>query len=639
MDRELSEVTSLFSIVLALLIVSTRFAIHWREMGRDGFDIWSILVLLVLGIIFCHAVRRMLLSLRTASGDSATGTRQIACVWCGLTLGAIALWPWGAHPNQFSFATWAWMVVLLGFPLTLVDDLPQNEPLRGRVNLYLRVIIGVSIVSAIVSTVSYLQVVRYSIGSVDFFYYICCSRDMLTRPDGVSEMCYIYFPGVYAFWRAVMHSFGMELASLQNAYLTLIATNAIAVGGIVLRVARAPLGALVAALWYLVMSSRFEGMAGVTEPLTTLPFLIGLFIWCGRPLRGRHALLVAALFGASLGLAVYTKQQGGTLALGFFGLLVARPAVPKDRQHGWRELAVIPITAIVVFLVAVLLEGRGWMPLERGLGWALAYQAEGSWLRNLYTQVRGDESAALAALLAVVVWVALLVGAKRNYWAQRDAFQLVSFVIVAGLATLLQFRTRPYGHYMLLAVPCVVLAVSLLCLLVLPSTLDRFGRRPLARFLLLSAIAIPFVNTAGREDTLYVWRISSTASDVPRPQWHAQLSVRSDLEKLKEVIPPRTVMFHVPPRHNSLYYLLETYSASPFGYVYFPPDLEEIAWDECEHVICLRGALDETDREYWSTWGSEDEIDRLLKAKGFHRANNVRLETMELFRKNHDAEE
>jgi hypothetical protein len=293
---------------------------------------------------------------------------------------------------------------------------------------------------------------------------------------------------------------------------------------------------------------------------------------------------------------------------------------------------------MVVFLVALLLEGRGWMPLERGVGWILEYQDEGSWLRNLYTQVRGDESAALAALLAVVVWVTLLVGAKRNYWAQRDAFQLVSGVIVAGLATLLQFRTRPYGHYMLLAVPCVVLAVSLLCLLVLPSILDRFGRRPLARFLLLSAIAIPFVNTAGQEDTLYVWRIPSTASDVLRPQWPTQLSVRSDLERLKEIIPPKTVMFHFPPRHNSLYYLLETYSASPFGYVYFTPVLEDIAWEECEHVICLRGALDETDREYWSTLGGEDEIDRLLKAKGFRRANNVELKTMELFRKSHDAE-
>lgn len=273
------------------------------------------------------------------------------------------------------------------------------------------------------------------------------------------------------------------------------------------------------------------------------------------------------------------------------------------------------------------------MPLERGVRWILEYQTEGSWLRNLYTQIRGDESAALAGLFAIVVWVVMLVGPKRKYWAQKDAFQLVSFVLVAGLATLLQFRTRPYGHYMLLAVPCVVLAVSLLCLLVLPSILDRFGRRPLARFLILSAIAIPFVNTAGREDTLYVWRISSAARDVPRPQWHTQLSVRSDLEQLKEIIPPRTVMFHFPPRHNSLYYLLETYSASPFGYVYFTPVLEDIAWDECEHVICLRGALDETDHEYWSTLGGEDEVDRLLSEKGFRRANDVELETMELFRK------
>ncbi len=93
------EVPSLFSILLAMLIVSTRFAIRWREMGRDAFDAWSILILLVLGIIFSHAVRRMLLSLRTASSDLATGTRQIAGLWCGLTLAAIVLWPWGASES------------------------------------------------------------------------------------------------------------------------------------------------------------------------------------------------------------------------------------------------------------------------------------------------------------------------------------------------------------------------------------------------------------------------------------------------------------------------------------------------------------------------------------------------------------
>jgi hypothetical protein len=485
----------------------------------------------------------------------------------------------------------------------------------------------------VISAVSYLQAVRHDIGSVDFFYYLCCARDMLTRPETVSEMCYIYFPGVYAFWRAMMQTVGMDVASLQNAYLTVLALNTLLIGAIVLRVARAPLGALVASLWYLVVISRFEGLAGVTEPLATAPFLLGLLIWGGRPLRGWRCCLTAVLFGATLGLTVYTKQQGGLLSLGFLALLATRPLVPEDSRHGWVELAMIPVTAVVVLLGGLLLEGRGWLPLKMGAAWVRDYQAEGSWLSNLYTQVRADESAALLALVAIVMWVVMLTGGKRRYWVQREAFQVVSFVIIAGLATLIQFRSRPYGHYMLLAVPCVVLAVSLLYVLVLPGLLDRFDRRPLALFVMLAAAAIPFFSTSGRTDTLYVWRVFATPADVARQQWHTQAPVRADLEKLKEVIPARTVMFHFPPRHNSLYYLLDTYSANPFGYVYFTPELDHIAWDQCAHVLCLRDALDETDLDYWAASGGVARVTALLDERGFRRVDDVPLETMELFRR------
>ncbi len=456
---------------------------------------------------------------------------------------------------------------------------------------------------------------------------------MLTRPDGVSEMSYIYFPGVYAFWRGVMRNVGMTLPTLQDAYLAVIVTNAVLIGAIVLRVAWAPLAALIASLWYLVMCSRFEGFAGVTEPLATVPFLLGLFLWAGRPLRGRRALLIAALFGAALGLTVYTKQQGGLLTLGALGLLAARPAVPPKQRHGWGELAVVPCVAVAVLLFALLLEGRGWLPLQRGLGWAFGYAPEGSWLLNLYTQVRGDESAALAALIAVTVWGVMLSGSRRSTWAQKDAFQLVSFVIVAGLMTLIQFRTRPYGHYMLLGVPCIVLAVTLLSVMVLPHILNRFGGTYLARFLLLSAIAIPFVSTAGRVDTLYVWRVQSASNAAGRLPWHEQPSVQADLKQLEQIIPAGAVMYHFPPRHNSIYYLLGTYSASPYGYVYFTPDLESIAWEDCQYVVCLRDVLDDTDRQYWAALGPH-EVERLLAQRGFRHVDDVSLETMELFRRN-----
>jgi hypothetical protein len=155
----------------------------------------------------------------------------------------------------------------------------------------------------------------------------------------------------------------------------------------------------------------------------------------------------------------------------------------------------------------------------------------------------------------------------------------------------------------------------------------------MARFLVLVAIAIPFFSTAGRENTLYVWRVFTSASDLKRPQWHRQPAVMGDLRELKQAIPPRTVMFHFPPRHNSLYFLLETYSASPFGYVYFTPNLEDIAWDQCEHVVCLTDGLDQTDREYWSKLGGHEKISEWLEARGYRRVDDIALETMELYRR------
>ncbi len=164
-------VTSWYSIALGMILVLARFAVHWSQTGREGVDMWSIVILCVLGIILSHAVRMALLRWRSSANDPMSPV--VVWLWIVITLGAVLLWPWGLRPHQYPLAAWSWVVAVLGFPLAVIDSLPHREQWRGKVDVWFRLIIALALVTSIVCTMSYLNVVRRRIGSVDFFYYIC----------------------------------------------------------------------------------------------------------------------------------------------------------------------------------------------------------------------------------------------------------------------------------------------------------------------------------------------------------------------------------------------------------------------------------------------------------------------------------
>ena len=90
-------------------------------------------------------------------------------------------------------------------------------------------------------------------------------------------------------------------------------------------------------------------------------------------------------------------------------------------------------------------------------------------------------------------------------------------------------------------------------------------------------------------------------------------------------------LYVLPPRHNSIHFLLGTRSAASLGYRFRVPVLQDVPWENVESVVVLREALDDTDVRVWPSerrW----EADTVLREAGF-RKRSISLRTMDLFQK------
>jgi hypothetical protein len=465
-----------------------------------------------------------------------------------------------------------------------------------------RAVMGGGMAVAMVAIIQYLLAITPQVGGVDFYYYVCNARDMLLRPEAFSPRAYSYFPGVYAFWRAAWLATGGSLLGLQASAVLLVVANSLVLGWIVHRACRSiPLGAM-AGFWYLLLASRFEGFAGVTEPLATLPWLVGLAIWQGTTLRGPEGWKKAIGLGIAFGLTTYAKQQAGLLTLGAIAWLVERPGTPPDRRHDIRQLILVPLVAVGTLLIGILAEGRGMLPLLQGGQLATAYAREGTWLWNLYVQVRHDETAALFALFSLGGWGALYFHSWRNGRLDRPWLRLASFAILAGLATLIQFRSRPYGHYALLGIPCLIL-VTLTC----GHSLAKWYFFPVRRALLphwLVAMAVTFPVFVGDRDglNLLLWNLRRSAPQAGDSPWHEDPRVLEAVQQVSDRLPPGETIYVLPPYRTELYFLLEGHSVSEFGYRFQAVSPEEIPWGKLAAVVEVHAEVDTHPQRnvYWT---------------------------------------
>ncbi len=609
-------------------------------MQELPIDQIRIAVGILLALALAHAIWSVVTISRNSSSVPRVSNLTIWWLWLGLLCLAILLLPVAFLPDQHALANLIVIGAVLTIPAAYVDRRRlqgSNDTVSSRViDRFYHMLPYLLILVAVIGTIIYLCAAWPSVGSVDFFYYLCTARDMLAHGSEVSDRCYNYFPGVYTFWRSVMTLAGNTLPQLQQAYVLLLVLNAVLIAATIGRVTRNMLASCFAALWYLVLISRYEGFAGVSEPLATAILMIGCLIWRGQPLRQRHGYVVAILFGITLGMAVYAKQQAGLLTLGAISLVLLRPFTSADRQHDWRHLALLPLVAAATFAAGILAEGKGWIPLREGLAFASEYGTESSLAWNLYVQIRGDESAAVAAVMMVLTWAVALWKGNRRHWADSADFQLASFALFAFLFALVQFISRPFGHYMLLAIPLLVLGSVLLAWTVAHAWNSRIpqslSKSLVTRALLLIAIASPFFNTAGRADTLWAWRWQLPEGFQANELWHEQPQQARDIATARTVVAAGSKMYVLPPRRNSIYYLLRTRTASPDGYTFFETDLATFPWDDCRYFILLTHRLSEFDYQF-SSRTRLDEVRQIVLDHGFRVHNDLDLQTMELYEK------
>ena len=465
---------------------------------------------------------------------------------------------------------------------------------------------------------------------------------MVADPATVSPLCYQYFPGVYAFWRTAIRIVGSDLPSLQSVYLAVLILNGLLVGGILMRILKSRSTAVFGAIWYWVLCSRFQGLEGGAEPIATVPFLAGLLCWGGHSLVGFRGLLRTVCLGAALGLSVYVRQQAGLLALGTIWLLL--PAAFRCRRvcsGKWavltgvpdcRLLLLLPLTAAVVFGFALRIEGQGWEPLQIGLAHIGSYPTRGDWIGNLYTIARTDESVVVALFLCIggLLW--------RSRSRDSDAVEqpwreIAGVCVIAILATLWQFRTRPYGHYALLAMPCLVIAAVAVASQLLLAHWGSHGKRR-QWFAGMALAAMPLLIGSWRPGTLAIWRVIPHRHAAYRPLWHQQKEIAGDLQRIRQIVPPRSSVLVLPPRHRSIHYLTGTRSSRQRGYGFRTRSLQELSWVTFDWAVLMTSGLDETDL---SIWGSTqlDEAVNALKQNGFRQA--ARLETMLVFQRRADS--
>ena len=536
----------------------------------------------------------------------------------------------------WSFPRLSFAVLLLAVAIPIL--LAQRDGASGRIRQwvarYRNAVTAIALGAAIVEATHYLVVAHPVIGGLDFFYYVCTARDNLYEVAGASLSRYGYFPGGYRFWEAVLGLFGEQLATLQYAVAGVLAANAALVGAIVVRAAnRVPAGML-AGLLYVALASRFEGLEGTTEPIATLFALLGVLAWGGRPLRGPAGWRRAVLLGVGLGLAVWAKQQGGIVAIGALALLVTNALVRRDERSAWVQMAAVPLVAALVLLGAVLLEGHGLIPLRIGLGAVGQYEVVGSFGGNVRALIGRAGVAGWLALIALVLWSATAAIPRLRHIHAEPWVAIVSFSLIASLATLAQFSKRPYLHYALLAAPFLSIAITLVCVRIWQAAAVRKPQAAsLVALALAGVLAMPMVGSMGSQGFFQIWPLTWNPRVAHETPWHLLPDVAPDVRSIGALVTPGEDLLVVPPRRNVLHFLLGTRSiSSPMQYGWGPQDVSPALMSpSLSAVIVLdRRTLDETDIQTCASTFCDRTVAALAE-NGF--VKTAELKTMTLWRR------
>jgi hypothetical protein len=566
---------TIWSIAAATLVVTTiiKFPAAWyvwttNESLLDLPRTVSFGLLITLLVLMTDAVHRLQTSF-VGSHLGEVPKRNARTVWLMWLAMVMLAWP-NVSPHGSPFGSFILLVTFFfGVAFWKDELLPGVRVIklsdRWQQSLY-GVVLGLIAVVFVLRSLSFVP----SIEGRDFYYYLCFARDALDGFDDNSASQYFYFPGVYTFWKGVMAAFGRNITSLQWAYFAVIIANAVLVAILVLRSTQSRLAAVIAGTWYLSLCMSLEGFIGVTEPLVTLPFLVGLIVWNGRCLGRETNWSTTIAFAISIGLTVYMKQPGGLLSLGALSIAISLVG-PKERRPVLSHVIALPFIAALTLVGSIAFEGEGLEPLRVGLASMSTYQAKGSPWENLSFVVRTVPVVFTCGLVCLLAWVLMSLYAPTRRIAFGRTWMMVAFTSLAGVASLIQFEKRLYFHYALLAVPMFVFG-GVVGGTVLVRWLNRnIDHRASWLSIVVFLVMCPFVGTyfaAGYSPppAASLWPIGMDSRALKLPV-HLREDDMADVAVLRGVLKPGDDVMIMPPRQNSLHFILGTRSVSyPLGY-------------------------------------------------------------------------
>lgn len=398
-----------------------------------------------------------------------------------------------------------------------------------------------------------------TVGGVDFFYYLCVSRDATRGLTASVAQTYGYFPGFKVVWSTLMEIGGVDLIFLQRSYVIAILVNTLLVGAVCRMVTSGSLWSLMAATTYLFTAIRVEGLEGGTEIFSTIPFLAAILLWIFLMKSGKRTLavvVVSVLCAATL----FSKQQAGLLLVGGLGvvpLLWSRDAVMR---LFWRDLALAGAIFIGAVATFFALEGGGLEAFRQGLGLVKGYDAHGSLRENLGNLVSLRPLSWISAL-GVPLWCWSILRVRSASRQELISGAVLGIVVCAGLASLYQFSTRAYLHYALLTMPCMAIAIGISCFNL--CAMARCSRSALTRFMAGGGLVVCVALLILRKDDLSnLFAFARTSHDRFTPQ-----RIMEPFDGLCAMVPARSELFVFPPRRNVIHWFCDTRSSVwPGGY-------------------------------------------------------------------------
>lgn len=488
--------------------------------------------------------------------------------------------------------------------------------------------------AAIVLMARYLIVALPLIEGVDFFYYICIARDYLLGFPDASLLRYAYFPGGYRTWQFMMGLLGTDLPAIQVGVVLLLLANAFLVAVIAKRCVDSWAAGLIGAIWYLAIAMRFEGLHGTTEPIGSIYALAGLLAWGGLPLQGSAGWRRALLLGIGLGLAAWSKQQCGLVAIGAIVIAIQFAVNRREIRDSFWIAAAIPCVSIVTLLGACLLEGQGSLPLSIGLGLMGEYETQGSLSANLQVVVRQAGMAAWFVFVASFLWLAALGAAFATGKKMAPATAVAGFSLFATIAAAAQYSKRPYLHYALLAAPFVAIMVSVMAMQIVQAASALWPRmKPLTSLTAAGLLTLPMIGSAGSTGHFQLWPPAWTPAVAHGKPWHEAPEIASDLQSIQSVLAPGEDVLVLPTRRNVIHFMAGTRSVSnPDGYGWGPSDVSDAlrAKSLAAVVVLDRRILDESDLEACKDVQCDRAIAMLAQA-GF--VESARFPTMTVWRR------